>query len=367
MKIIKIVASMLMFLSFTAYADPVIQRADIVGNEIAILGSWFRTKPTPAPQIFDNFESGVVGQRIPGNLPTQTTLDNGTRVWDGTTGGGYEVPVYSSVNQRPGSTKNALADMNGIQWNKSLVVLQEQKEYFASWWCYYENYGPSISRNTKPWVMYGNVDGNPHAYGGWGNLADSSFRTSIADSNFTDTSPAYGPPDTPAFYGKWIKYDVYLKQSDPNVANGAVKVWVTEPTKPKVLSLNRDPVITRGTTNVWREFTFVGAYLDSDPTDRKYRVYADDFYFDNTQARVELGNGPTYYENTIIEPQPATAWSDNQIKTTLNRGALQNGPVFLYVTDSAGMVNIPGYPLTLGGTTPPNQSPVSTPTNLKVN
>ncbi|GEM_PF-3126097 len=340
----------LFFSSTPLVAAPLIQQATISSGTITIAGSSFGAKATARPLVFDTFDKGSNGANISGNAPTITTLNSGSWKWDSVSAGGTAVPTYSTTNQRPGSTANALAHMNDAQWNKSLSIDTQQSEYFASWWAYYDHYAGGVSRNTKPWVMYGNNQDEPHSYSGWGDLSDSSLRSAIADSNYNDPNTSYGSPGTPNFYSKWFKIEVYLKQSSPNVQNGIYKVWITEPGQPRKLALNRDPVITRSISGVWSQFTFLGAYCDSDPSDRKYKIYADDFYFDNTQARVELGNAPTYETSTLREVQPANSWTATSVSTIINKGSLSYGTVYVYVIDNNGLVNSTGYPITLSST-----------------
>lgn len=360
-----IVASGLLFSSNVASAAPAIQNATLSSNVLTISGSGFGTKVTAKPLVFDNFNAGTSGKDIVGQKPTITTLNSGSWIWGGTAAGGSATPKYTTGNQRTGSTVSAVADMNGAQWNNSLTVYSQQSEYYASWWMYYDHYAGSISRNTKPWVFYGSSNDEPHAYSGWGDMSDSMLRSAIADSNYSDSKTAYGSPGTPDFYGKWMKFEIYLKQSSPGTANGAYKVWITEPGKPRVLQLNRDPVQTRGTSNSYSQFTFVGAYCDSSPADRKYRIYADDFYFDNTQARVELGNASTYANSTITEVQPATSWSASGISVSLNQGALPTGSTaYIYVIDAAGSVNSSGYPVIVGSSSA-STGPLTPASNLR--
>lgn len=358
-------ACMLFFLAGSAVAAPIIQQASVASNTVTLSGSGFGTKAIARPLVFDNFNTGTNGQNIPGRAPTMTTLNSGVWTWDSTAAGGTAVPTYTTQNQRPGSTASALADMNDTQWNKSLSINTQQSEYFVSWWMYYDRYSGSVSRNTKPWVMYGSSNDEPHTYSGWGDLSDPSLRSSIADGGYSDPNTAYGSPSTPDFYGKWFKIELYLKQSSPNQANGAYKVWITEPGQPRKLALNRDPVITRSISAVWSQFTFIGAYCDSSPSDRKYKIYADDLYFDNTQARVELGNASTYDASTIREVQPANSWSTTGVTATLNQGGLSNGTAYVYLVDSTGSVNSSGYPITLSGSSG-GTTQLTTPSNLHI-
>lgn len=324
------------------------------GESITISGSGFGTKATAAPQVWDDFDGGSHGSNIPGNAPVSTTLESGSWTWENVASGGTAQPVYTNTNQRTGSALCQLADFNGAQYNMSLAVEPGsglvQDEYFFSYYIYYDHYAGSISRNTKPFTVYGNVDGyTPHIYSGWGNLGDPSNRI-----NTVDPPDDYGGPSTPDFYDQWFKIDVYIRQSNPaGTANAITKWWATEPGSGQVLEIDMVNYTSRnsgGPPNSFSLFTFFGAYCDADPADRRYRVYGDDFYLDNTQARVELGNASTFAASTIHEIQPATAWSTGSISVTVNQGAFTNGSdVYAYVFDSDGLVNATGYgPIEVG-------------------
>jgi Tol biopolymer transport system component len=88
--------------------------------------------------------------------------------------------------------------------------------------------------------------------------------------------------------------------------------------------------------------------------------YFSEAYIDNTQARVEIGNGPTWRESNHREIQIPSAWSNNSITITVNQGSFTSGQkVYLYVVDGNGNVSS-GLPVTIGGDAP------KPPTNLRV-
>lgn len=86
----------------------------------------------------------------------------------------------------------------------------------------------------------------------------------------------------------------------------------------------------------------------------------DDVYINHTQARVEVGNAPTYAACTVLEPQIPTSWSGGRIGVNVNPGALGNGNLYVYVIDKSGNVNSAGFPLR-GGRPPTDPPPPSRP------
>ena len=77
-------------------------------------------------------------------------------------------------------------------------------------------------------------------------------------------------------------------------------------------------------------------------------IDVDDFYMDNTRARVEVCNAPTYSASTKCELQLPTAWSDSSITATLKKGYLSAGTAYVYVVNAAGNVNASGFAVTVG-------------------
>lgn len=95
----------------------------------------------------------------------------------------------------------------------------------------------------------------------------------------------------------------------------------------------------------------IGNMIDAGSTSSENHSYNyDDIYLDFTQARVELGNAPTWSGCTHREVQVPLEWSDSRIAVAVNRGSFSEGSqAYLYVVDSQGNVNSSGYPVTIGG------------------
>lgn len=94
--------------------------------------------------------------------------------------------------------------------------------------------------------------------------------------------------------------------------------------------------------------------LDSsarDPSCPASGAYAyDDIFIDFTQARVEIGDAPTWSASRHKEIQIPTRWSDGTISIRVNTGTFTAGTrAYLYVVDAAGAVNSDGVAITIGG------------------
>ncbi|NUO50543.1 MAG: hypothetical protein HOV80_16935 [Polyangiaceae bacterium] len=78
----------------------------------------------------------------------------------------------------------------------------------------------------------------------------------------------------------------------------------------------------------------------------------DDIYVDFTQARVELGDMPTWSASTLKEVQIPTSWADGSVEVRVSTGPFADGKtVYAYVVAADGSVNEMGYPITISGST----------------
>jgi hypothetical protein len=76
----------------------------------------------------------------------------------------------------------------------------------------------------------------------------------------------------------------------------------------------------------------------------------DEAYFDFTQARVEVGNAPTWAGCTRREIQIPLSWSNSGVTIAVNQGSFTTGSTaYLYVVGADGSVNQSGYPVVFGG------------------
>jgi len=268
-------------------------------------------------------------------------------------------PKYSNVSNRTNSALCSRHDfVTPSQYNCSLQYILVTDTAFYSFWWKYDLQSSQYNRNTKPYVEYGQDGGYfPLHYMGFGNpdYGDGGIRTSIQD----DPSPVgptdWGSTNVSSINHEWIRFDNWRVQSDPNVSNGTYKTWTHRPyasSPPTVyLDLSLENRMMRTSSYQWRQWTF-GSYFARDteaaggggPIDAY--IYLDDFYFDTTQARVEIGNASTWSGCTWREIQRPTAWSSSSVMIVVNEGGFNSlSGKYLYVVDSSGNVNANGYAL----------------------
>lgn len=154
--------------------------------------------------------------------------------------------------------------------------------------------------------------------------------------------------------GEMKHLQVWMKPSTPGVHDGATLVYldgVQMARSNDLLSIMPDA----GMWNSVRLGYFVahdgGGDLGCTPSGDAY-TYWDDVYLDNTQARVELGNAPTYSACNHREIQIPTAWSPTTVSIRFNQGTFQTGQTaYLFVVTADGAES-PGFQVTIGGGDP---------------
>lgn len=276
----------------------------IDGSPFVITGTGFGTKATAAPLVYDDFESGTLTNNIEGNAPKVESIGGGW-TWDKVVGGSNPVaPIYSNGRVRTNSTRSSLHQFQqGVNqtFNSSLTINRSfpntGDEIYASFWSYYDKIdGGNYSRNYKPFIVYGTVGDMPELYVGYGDpsLSDGTGRAGIIDSSSDLASPGhYGSKQHGGLSGKWIRHEIYLKQSANGTSNGQFTYHIHDPAVGIIAEEWDLPRTTRNTNNNWNQFNF-GSYIATDTYTPEVDVYLDQIYFDDTPARVELGDASTW-------------------------------------------------------------------------
>ena len=352
---------------------------------VTMTGAGFGAKSTATPVVWDDFESGslkaLVGGKSPVVGPPWSSWSNGASTYD---------PSYTDVIRRPGSQRSVLFDFansetgTGSGYTKFLQVLGNYNKSYFTYWLYFDKVSAEWTANFKPWVVYGSGSGTnsdePVAYAAFGSpsAGDGGLRSNLIDNPSVSTHTLWGGSNLRAVYGRWVCIEMYLEQSSPGAFDGKYKMWVHKPydtpAPPVLLDLgdaadNGDAVMTRTTQNYWRQWWAMGAYIctDSRSPNARANLYGDDFYFDVTQARVEIGDTPAWLTNTHREIQIPSAWSDISITFKVNQGSFADGQTgYLFVVDASGNASV-GKPITFGGTPPaPDTVAPTAPSNLNV-
>lgn len=146
---------------------------------------------------------------------------------------------------------------------------------------------------------------------------------------------------------EWVRVELFLQPSSrPGKEDGAVEAWVHRPGKEITRIFSRDSLVTYAEeeTRRWRHYVFQN--FQGNGLGGHSRVWMDDIYIQDTRARVEIGNAPTWSGCSHREIQGPVAWSPERITFRFNPGRLlPEEEKYLYVIDAAGRVNQHGFTL----------------------
>jgi hypothetical protein len=319
-----------------------------------------------------NIESGSIGAVF--SKKGWSVVDNSTN----------RPPVYDDLRKHSGSKSilcdadNALVATYNSQLHYDLGYgLNPGDSVFVSWWV---NFQPT--REDGQWKMFrinhndGYSDTSPEiAIFNWKPGKDGMKQILQRPGGGLDKTYWCDINDMPG-KNKWQRMSLFIVASSPGKYDGYIEYWISDPESGEQVidvqgsnSSGSWPNLMNyaaGTTKrlrylVWQNY--FGNGLDG-------RAWLDDIYVQkDTQARVELGDKPTWQSCTHREIQMPSSWSNTSITVKVNPGSFSRGKsAYVYVIDSNGNVNAQGYPVTIGGSgggVPPVAIP-EPPTGLKV-
>jgi hypothetical protein len=337
-----------LLLSAGALAQPVVQ--SVAGDAIedarlVIRGAGFGDRPD-APIAWDEFEDGSLGAAP---RPSWTT-------WTSSPGG---EPRVDNGQLRRGSARSIYCDFSGDNTESAIGIAEPLGEVWVSFWAQVRHVG-TFSRNYAALRLQGGGAGDRPTWsllylGGDG--PDGRWIAGATDDGCALEAASYGgESDAPMEERRWIRHDVWLRQSAANAVDGRMEVWRDLfPQRFSSFSAEAGEVVevgpsvaTRCGDGGWTSLR-IGASWAHDPGDDA-GVWLDDVYVDGSPARVEIGNGPSWAETTLAEVQPSVSWSDEAIEIEVNEGTLFRGATYwLFVFDARNRPS-QGFPVQLGAT-----------------
>lgn len=323
------------------------------GATVTVTGTGFGTKTTATPISWDDFEGGTDGNQLGSPVigPTWTFLTQAPN------------PSYSTQNKHSG-LKSAL-----IQWKIYSISSfgWDNKgpygELYLSFWRYMDPQVPAeLPFNHKILYLFGdhniypeNTDScgfeTPQFMIGAVMWNSDHWRYAVQSCPTSQWVFPAGTPDNWAkTIQKWQRWEVYAKLDSPYTeSNGQIKGWIDGQLIYNLSGLNLTDV-----NGLFKGFRLGNMFQGYHP-DGTDKSYFDDVYVDFTQARIEIGDAPTWSANTHREIQIPSAWSATSTTITLNQGSFDTlEGKYLYVIDADGNVNANGYLLTTADTTPPS-------------
>jgi hypothetical protein len=316
------------------------------GDYILITGIDFGMGDT-SPLLWEDFENGNVGDVL------SSSPKIGSWSLDG-------FPIYSSDQSNSG---NKSAKGTGINTYTAMfrTDFTDESKFFISYWWRYNLAGPTTGGQVKVVQLKGTCHGacfgatcpdyNPGFFLGDATTQYDGYWTAYialeTGDCFSHTSSAlfnHGEPGQ----DQWHFIELELQQSDFNVSDGQVKVWVDG-----ILEYDQTNVITRtldngGGNERWDfyQFFYGMTNLGSSCTGTHY---VDDAYMNNAWNRVIIGDSENYDNCSHIELQIPTEWSNDSINVTINQGSFQDGDTaYIYVVDSVGSISN-GYQIVFSG------------------
>lgn len=305
--------------------DPIIQSISGTlahNNTITILGNNFGTKTTDLPYLFEDFETGSLSANSKmsitgGNIISEiTTVTDPRLVTQRTPHSNYQLYYNKTDNN------NGFGFVNRVGSSQDAGHLR----WYASFWVYFDpltwDVGYDGENNFKIFRFEGSVDPQ------WVDFAAQTFNNLF---EYCDRQTYYAEP--PIDYNAWNHFEMEIE------LGASQKIWINNELFPTAFSC------TEGDASYWPFCIGFNDVFNNDVDED--RAVHDDFYWDWSWARVELGDSNTYDSCTYKEVQIPQTWSDTQITATLKQGNFANNTVaYLYVTDSDGVVS-PAYPVTI--------------------
>lgn len=312
-------------------------------SSVIITGTGFGSKSAPAPLIWDNCSG-----------------DDPLDLWSNgcpTTFHGETTEAYNLKYRTPAQLGR------GVSLPHPHIT-----KYLCG--CHYS----SVGDGSDVIIWKHNAVSNPcYTFISWYRRLDPNWDWGRQDQNFKDTAWAdtltagpYSSNNYIAHYGA-TAYEHYTGIWDANIFSGYIVQLEHERLETKWVKTEWETYWANsgGWMKVWEDGilkmhfsgdTWTGAGPNCMSIEGFFREvnlncwrYMADIYYDTCLSRVVLGNSGSYNSCTIREMQIPTAWSDNSISITLNRGAFtSSGTVYLYVIDSNGVIS-PAKAVTLGG------------------
>jgi hypothetical protein len=307
---------------------------------IVVKGSDFGAKMPAAPMLFANFDSSLapssLGQRTSWNQVQSLVWSASERCAMASDGSG----VWALRVDDPTLFQDGHNIYVHRRVKRSFVVTDDSQNY----------------KSLRAWFNIGNP-GYPNIY-----VAPSNGRVYTEDIGYPPVDSGYWANFRWTGTG-WNTEEFIIRASHINVKDGILTCRYNGKTQASGSILTRSSQYS-GVMNQLYALHEVIATKDqwSPPWSDNNRIWADDIYVDNTWARVQLGNAEYYTNCTAFAMQLPSAWNASQVTFWFNSSTFGNGQqVYLFVFNAGNEVNPLGFPITIGGSSqPPNTPPTVT-------
>lgn len=333
--------SLLLVTSPVWAAPAIVTTQGLITNDsvVTITGSGFGTKGSAAPLVWHNFANGAAPSGLAANSISVFNNTDNPRT------------IASAYTTR---FDHKLGGSDFFSYNTTAYP-----QWYVAYWI----------RLASNWHWGTTTSGG--ADDGLANIKFfRAFPTGARSyTNFGYTFHGWGSRETQRFFETPASGNVYLtllstwltlntwhlmeweygENSAVDVADGSTKLWVDGNLKDSSTTIITNYGVD-GTAVNKRPY-IIGIYDSWPPSDAAVAnmyAYIAEVYVDNSWSRVALCDVSVWANCTHREIQRPSAWSDSSITITANTGTFINDTVYLYVVDSAGVVNATGFAVQLG-------------------
>jgi len=346
---------MLLSIPGASFADPIIHAvsgAFTHRDSVVVIGANFGPKEAAAPVAWDDFEDGVAD--------TKATVGTWERIE------GFRIDGSQQDRRHPRSMYQGK-----YTFGEGTAGFGGGDNQYGSW------YGEYWFKLDPRWTWgstLGSHLANVKVFRIWckGNCQDN---TATAIHTFdqagtlwtiqeacSGTSRGWGGVRAGFTRGVWhhLQFE-YRESSSRGKADGVMRAWFDG----RLVDTATNLITRCWAADTPKRVSLLGFY-NSWGSSPAYSYWQDDSYIDNTWARVEVGDAPSYTDCRHREIQIPLAWSNDTITITVNDGAFEPGQrAYLFVVDHRGVANQVGYPITIGRDAAGANGPRS-PTGLQV-
>jgi len=312
------------------------------GESCTIEGSGFGHKDGPT-LFYDDFESGAAGNQVTGWIIE----------------GQADHKALYDDSHAFGADQAALIDFPDGVWGNTMYLTDlNLDEVYVSYRVYVHDGGgtpkdgPQLkfarATSADKDVIHGDLSIGMTYVGAFGEGSATWFNMGSADpGSFYGESPS---TDT------WARIELYLRLSTPAgqpngerwakmnyggrmTYSGYPDGYFADPFGTTGLDPSQytgAPMVTRTTDDADKHIQNVVMPMFTRP-EQVISVWVDEVYIDNTQARVEIGDAPHWYDCMDRSPQPIVSWQDDRIVIRLNHGRL-TGDAFAFVVTASGQI-----------------------------
>jgi len=289
------------------------------GETVQISGSAFGATGRELPILFDDFESGQLGENL------------NTGKWQTDSGNGSEDPVFDD-SYAYGGSQSGHGDMHDGGDSAAFIRgVNSHQVYVSLMFRYQVTRGePVTSKGVRV-----HADDGPNVYTSYPGMFVQDYysrnRNTIAYKDGSGTVSDYSPGDLEQ--NQWMRKEYYLQMSYPaGSSNGVVKSWIDTELDSNWGGVSREA----GVSDVY-QLVMMPFYFGNGGGGR---VWYDDVYISKSQARVELCNSASWSNCSGRSIQVPTSWGNSVIEATLNLSGISlSGDLYLYVIDDEGVVS----------------------------